>query len=209
MHTQAVAHDIHRAHPLTLLVEAHLRRMHSPRRSQIAYQQQPIGLRIPLRMLHCLHLPWQPLFAMQALFEMPASQQIAVRNRACLLVPFSATRAAIKRISSLLYLHSIVSRDLWPAVFHHELICKWLRKACQSWIQNSGMHVAATHTDRYKVAPSRILPRQTSPLKPMHCRSSLSLPWLPYARCSGTHIPSDVAATHANDFLFLLIFLFG
>jgi hypothetical protein len=78
-----------------------------------------------------------------------------------------------------------------------------------SWIQNSGMHVAATHTDRYKVSPSRILPRQTSPLKPMHCRSCLPLPWLPYVRCIDTHIPSDVAATHANDFLFLLIFLFG
>ena len=56
MHTPAVAHDMHRAHPLTLLVEEHLRRMHLPRRSQIAYQQLPIGLRIPLRMHHCLHL---------------------------------------------------------------------------------------------------------------------------------------------------------
>ena len=158
MHTPAVAHDMHRAHPLTLLVEEHLRRMQLPRRSQIAYQQLPIGLRIPLRMHHCLHLPWQPLFAMQALFAMPASQQIAVRNRACRLVPFSETRAEIKRSSSLLYLHSIASRDLWPALFHHELICQWLRKAC---------HVMNT---KFRYA-----------LKPMHCCSSL--PWLPYARC--------------------------
>ena len=55
MHTPAVAHDMHRAHPLTLLVEEHLRRMQLPRRSQIAYQQ--LGLRIPVRMDHCLHLP--------------------------------------------------------------------------------------------------------------------------------------------------------
>jgi hypothetical protein len=57
MHTPAVVHDMHRAHPLTLLVEEHFRRMHLPRRSQIAYKQLPIGLRIPLRMHHCLHLP--------------------------------------------------------------------------------------------------------------------------------------------------------
>jgi len=130
MYTPAVAHDMHRAHPLTLLVEEHLQRMHLPRRSQIVYQQLPIALRIPLRMHHCLHLTWQPLFAMQALLEMPVSQQITVRNRACRLVPFSETRAEIKRSSSLLYLLSIASRDLWPTVFHHEVICKWLRKAC-------------------------------------------------------------------------------
>ena len=35
---------------------------------------------------------------------------------------FLKKRAEIKRSSSLLYLHSIASRDLWPAVFHHELI---------------------------------------------------------------------------------------
>jgi len=130
VHTPAVAHDMQKAHPVTLWVEEHLRRIHLNRPRLVAYQQLPIGLRIPLRMHHCLHLPWQPLFAMQALFAMPASQQIAVRNRACRLVPFSETRAEIKRSSSLLYLHSIASRDLWPALFHHELICQWLRKAC-------------------------------------------------------------------------------
>jgi hypothetical protein len=93
MHTPAVAHDMHSAHALTILVEEHLRRMHLPRRSQNAYQQQPIGLRIPLRMLYCLHLSWQPLFEMQALFEMPASQQITARNRACRLVPFSEKKS--------------------------------------------------------------------------------------------------------------------
>jgi len=56
VHTPVVAHDMHRAHPLTLLVEEHLQRMHLPRRSQIVYQQLPIALRIPLRMHHCLHL---------------------------------------------------------------------------------------------------------------------------------------------------------
>ncbi len=95
-----------------------------------AYQQLPIGLRIPLRMHHCLHLPWQPLFAMQALFAMPESQKIAIGNRACRLVPFYETRAEIKRSSFLLYLHSIASRDIWHALFHHELICQWLRTAC-------------------------------------------------------------------------------
>jgi hypothetical protein len=56
-----------------------------------------------------------------------------------------------------------------------------LRKACH-WIQNSGMHVAVTHTGRYKEEPSGILPRQTSQLKSMHSRSSLSLPWFPMLR---------------------------
>ncbi len=65
-----------------------------------------------------------------------------------------------------------------------------------SWMQNSGMHVAATHTDRYKDAPSRILPRQTSPLKPIHSCSSLPLPWFPYARCSDTHIPYALNPHH-------------
>ena len=112
MHTPAVAHDMHKDNPLKLWVEEHLRRMHLNRRRLVAYQQLPIGLRIPLRMHHCLHLPWQPLFAMQSLFALPASQKIAVRNRACRCVPFSETRAEIKRISFLLYLLSIASRDL-------------------------------------------------------------------------------------------------
>jgi hypothetical protein len=112
MHTPAVAHDMHKALPLTLWVEEHLRRMLLNRRRQIAYQQLPIDLRIPLRMHQCLHLSWQQLFAMQSLFAMPASQKIDVRNRACRLVPFYATSAEIKRISFLLYLHSIASKDL-------------------------------------------------------------------------------------------------
>jgi hypothetical protein len=67
MHTPAVAHDMHKDHPLKLWVEEHLRRMHLNRLRLVAYQQLPIGLRIPLRMHHCLDLPWQPpLFAMQA-----------------------------------------------------------------------------------------------------------------------------------------------
>ncbi len=130
MLTPAVAHDMHKALPFTLWVEEHLRRMQLSRRRQIAYQQLPIGLLIPLRMHHCLQLPWQPLFAMQALFAMPESQKIAVGNRACRLVPFSETIAEIKRGSFWLYLHSIASRDIWHALFHHELICQWLRTAC-------------------------------------------------------------------------------
>jgi hypothetical protein len=90
-----------------------LRRMHLNRLRLVAYQQLPIGLRIPLRMHHCLDFPWQPpLFAMQALFALSASQKIAVRNSACRCVPFSETRAEIKRSSFLLYLLSIASRDL-------------------------------------------------------------------------------------------------
>jgi hypothetical protein len=112
MHTPAVAHDMHKDHPLKLWVEEQLRRMHLNRRRLVAYQQLPLGLHIPLRMRHCLHLPWQPLFAMQALFDLPATQKIAVRNRACRCVPFSERRAEIKRISFLLYLLSIASRDL-------------------------------------------------------------------------------------------------
>jgi hypothetical protein len=113
MHTPEVAHDMHKDHPLKLWVEEHLRRMHLNRLRLVAYQQLPIGLRIPLRMHHCLDLPWQPpLFAMQALFALPASQKIAVRNSACRCVPFSETRAEIKRSSFLLYLLSIASRDL-------------------------------------------------------------------------------------------------
>ena len=80
VHTPAVAHDMHKAHPVTLWVEEHLRGMHLNRRRQIAYQQLPVGLRIPLRMHHCLHLPCKPHFAMQPLFAMPASKKIAVRN---------------------------------------------------------------------------------------------------------------------------------
>jgi hypothetical protein len=63
------------------------------------------------------------------------------------------------------------------------------------------MHVAATQIDRYKHAPSRILPRQMSPVKPMHCRSSLPLPWLPYARCSDTHIPYARCSDTRESFL--------
>jgi hypothetical protein len=73
MHTPAVAHDMHKDHPLKLWVEEHLPRMHLNRRRLLAYL--PIGFRIPLRMHHCLQLPWQPLFAMQALFALPASQK--------------------------------------------------------------------------------------------------------------------------------------
>ena len=92
MHTPAVVHDMHKDHPLTLWVEEHLRRMHLNRWRLVAYQQLPIGLRIPLRMHHCLHLPWKPFFAMQALFALTVSQKIAVRNRAYRCVPFSETR---------------------------------------------------------------------------------------------------------------------
>jgi hypothetical protein len=63
MHTPAVAHDMHKDHPLKLWVEEHLQRMHLNRRRLIAYL--PIGFRIPLRMHHCLQLPWQPLFVMK------------------------------------------------------------------------------------------------------------------------------------------------
>ena len=87
MHAPAVAHDIHKGPPVTLWVEEQLRRIHLNRRRQIVCHQLPIGLRIPLRMHHCLHLPCQALFAMQALFAIPASQKIAVRNRVCRLVP--------------------------------------------------------------------------------------------------------------------------
>ena len=112
MHTPAVAHDMQKDHPLKLWVEEHLRRMHLNRRRLVACKQLPIGLRIPRRMHHCWHLPWQPLFAMQALFALPAPQKIAVRNRACRCVPFSETRAEIKRSSFLLYLLSIASFKL-------------------------------------------------------------------------------------------------
>ena len=108
MHTPAVAHDMHKDHPLKLWVEEHLRRMPLNQRRLLVYL--PIGFRIPLRMHHCLQLPLQPLFAMQALFALPAPQKIAVRNRACRCVPFSETRAEIKRSSFLLYLLSIASR---------------------------------------------------------------------------------------------------
>ncbi len=75
VHTPAVAHDMHEAHPVTLWVEEHLRRMHLNRRRHIAYQQLPVALRIPLRIHRCLHSLCKPLFAM------PASKKIAVRNR--------------------------------------------------------------------------------------------------------------------------------
>ncbi len=53
VHTPAVAHDMHKAHTVTLWVEEHLGRMNLNGR----------------------------IFAMQPLFAMPASKKIAVRNR--------------------------------------------------------------------------------------------------------------------------------
>ena len=115
VHTPVVAHDMHKVHPVTLWVEEHLRRMQLSRRRQIAYQQLPVGLRIPLRMHRCLHSSWKPLF------EMAASKRIAVRNRD-FLSPRSISEswseatwsAEMQRSSFLIYLHSIASRDLSP-----------------------------------------------------------------------------------------------
>ena len=180
VHTPAVAHDMQKAHPVTLWVEEHLRRMHLNRRGQIAYQQLPVGLRIPLRMHRCLHSPWKPVF------EMAASKRIAVRNRD-FLVPFlkvEVKQLEVQKCRGVRFYYTCILSPLetsHPTLFHHDLICQWLRKACH-WIQNSGMHVAATHTDRYKEEPSGTLPRQTSQLKPMHSRSSLPLPWFPKLR---------------------------
>ncbi len=185
VHIPAVAHDMHEAHPVTLWVEEHLRRMHLNRRRQVAYQQLPVALRIPLRMHRCSHSPCKPRFAMSA------SKKIAVRNRD-FFSPHSprsiseswseATWSAeMKGSSFLLYLHSIASRDLSTATVPSWTNLPVIAKS-MSWIQNSGMHVAATHTHRYKEEPSGTLPRQTSQLKPMHSRSSLPLPWFPMLR---------------------------
>ena len=87
----------------------------------------------------------------QALFALPASQKIAVRNSACRCVPFSETRAEIKRSSFLLYLLSIASRawetsdppcSILPLITN-SISCHWKFR----------MDVAATHTHRYKHTP--------------------------------------------------------
>ena len=41
---QQLRMNMHKAHPVTLWVEEHLRRMHLNRRRQIAYQQLLVGL---------------------------------------------------------------------------------------------------------------------------------------------------------------------
>ena len=128
VHTPVVAQDMHKVHPVTLWVEEHLRRMHLNRRRLLAYL--PIGFSIPLRMHHCLQLPWQPLFAMQALFALPASKKIAVRNRSCRCVPFPETRAEIKR-SSFLAIQASITRNL----------CSTMTKTC--------------HVVEYKIQVSR------------------------------------------------------
>ncbi len=141
MHTPAVAHDMHKDHPLKLRVEEHLPHMHLNRRRLLAYL--PIGFRIPLQMHHCLQLPWQPLFAMQALFALPASQKIAVRNRSCRCVPFSETRAEIKR-SFFLAIRASIIRNLCSTTG---------QKHVMSLNTKFRYHVAATHRGSYKHAP--------------------------------------------------------
>ena len=125
-------------HPVTLWVEEHLQRMHFNRRRQIAYQKLPIGLRIPLSIHHCLHSPCQPLCAMTAsqilqFFDFSRNRDFLSPRSNSESLSETTWSAEIKRNLFLLYLHSVTTRGFWPALFHHEIICQWSRKACHEY----------------------------------------------------------------------------
>ena len=85
----------------------------------------------------------------------------------CHLVPFlkvEVKQLKVQKWRGVRFYYTCILSPLetsHPPLFHHALICQWLRKACHEY-KNSGMHVAARQIDRYKDAPSRTLPRQTS-----------------------------------------------
>ncbi len=105
MHTPAVAHDMHKAHPLDALGRGTLATYALESAEADCLPTAADRLAYPSADA--------PLFALAMTAALrdagalcdacPASQKIAVRNRACSLVP---------RSSFLLYLHSITSRDL-------------------------------------------------------------------------------------------------
>jgi hypothetical protein len=105
----------------------------------------------------------------------------ASRSSRCLHVTKSLSETAT--LCHLVPFLKVEVNQLKMRLFHHALICQWLRKACHEY-KNSGMHVAARHIDRYKDSPSRTLPRQTSQLKPIHSHSSRPLSWFPMRRVS-------------------------